>query len=112
MPERQKIVDVVNKICSENDIAIDDIDLLVTGRNNNDENNMVYDDFENIFNMKDKSESYKNIFGESFTSSAYGVCYAYESLKRGISPLGKKVSKVLLYNHCENKEHSLILLTC
>lgn len=112
MPERQKIVDVVNKMCSENDIAIDDIDLLVTGRNNNDENNMVYDDFENIFNMKDKSESYKNIFGESFTSSAYSVCYAYESLRRGTSPLGKKVSKVLLYNHCENKEHSLILLTC
>ena len=112
MPEKQKIVDVVNRLCLENNISVDDIDLLVTGRNGNEENNKVYDDFENIFNMKDKSESYKDIFGESFTTSAYSVCYAYECLKKGITPSGRKVKNVLLYNHYENKDHSLILLTC
>ena len=112
MPEKQKIVDAVNRLCLENNISVDDIDLLVTGRNGNEENNKVYDDFENIFNMKDKSESYKDIFGESFTTSAYSVCYAYECLKKGITPSGRKVKNVLLYNHYENKDHSLILLTC
>jgi hypothetical protein len=112
MPEKQKIVDAVNRLCLENNISVDDIDLLVTGRNGNKENNKVYDDFENIFNMKDKSESYKDIFGESFTTSAYSVCYAYECLKKGITPSGRKVKNVLLYNHYENKDHSLILLTC
>ena len=112
MPEKQKIVDAVNRLCLENSISVDDIDLLVTGRNGNEENNKVYDDFENIFNMKDKSESYKDIFGESFTTSAYSVCYAYECLKKGITPSGRKVKNVLLYNHYENKDHSLILLTC
>lgn len=112
MPEKQKIVDAVNRLCLENSISVDDIDLLVTGRNGNKENNKVYDDFENIFNMKDKSESYKDIFGESFTTSAYSVCYAYECLKKGITPLGRKVKNVLLYNQYENKDHSLILLTC
>lgn len=112
MPEKQKIVDAVNRLCLENSISVDDIDLLVTGRNGNKENNKVYDDFENIFNMKDKSESYKDIFGESFTTSAYSVCYAYECLKKGITPSGRKVKNVLLYNHYENKDHSLILLTC
>lgn len=112
MPEKHKIVEVVNKMCLENNIAVNDIDLLVTGRNSDEANNKIYEDFENIFNMKDKSECYKNIFGESITSSAYSVCYAYECLKKGISPLGRKVRTVLLYNHCENKEHSLILLTC
>lgn len=111
-PEKQNIIDAVNRICDENNITICDIDLLVTGRNNDEDNNKVYDDFEDIFNMKDKSESYKNIFGESFTTSAYSVCYAYECLKRGFSPLGKKVSNVLLYNHYENKDHSLIFMTC
>lgn len=112
MPEKQKIVDAVNRLCLENSISVDDIDLLVTGRNGNEENNKVYDDFENIFNMKDKSESYKDIFGESFTTSAYSVCYAYECLKKGITPSGRKIKNVLLYNHYENKDHSLILLTC
>jgi hypothetical protein len=112
MPEKQKIVDAVNRLCLENSISVDDIDLLVTGRNGNKENNKVYDDFENIFNMKDKSESYKDIFGESFTTSAYSVCYAYECLKKGITPSGRKVKNVLLYNQYENKDHSLILLTC
>ena len=112
MPEKQKIVDAVNRLCLENSISVDDIDLLVTGRNGNKENNKVYDDFENIFNMKDKSESYKDIFGESFTTSAYSVCYAYECLKKGITPSRRKVKNVLLYNQYENKDHSLILLTC
>lgn len=111
-PEKHKIVDAVNRMCHENDISIDDIDLLVTGRNNDEEDDKVYEDFENVFGMKEKSETYKNIFGESFTTSAYGVCYAYECLKRGFSPLGKKVRNVLLYNHYENKDHSLMLLTC
>lgn len=112
MPDKQKIVDAVNRMCSENNISINDIDLLVTGRNDDAVNNEAYDAFENIFNMKDKSVSYKNIFGESFTASAYSICYAYECLKKGVSPSGKKVRNVLLYNHYENKDHSLILLSC
>lgn len=112
MPEKQNLIDAVNRLCAENNIGVNDIDLLVTGRNKNKENNKVYDDFENIFNMKDKSESYKDIFGESFTTSAYSVCYAYECLKKGITPSGRKVKNILLYNHYENKDHSLILLTC
>ena len=112
MPEKQNLIDAVNRLCAENNIGVNDIDLLVTGRNGNKENNKVYDDFENIFNMKDKSESYKDIFGESFTTSAYSVCYAYECLKKGITPSGRKVKNILLYNHYENKDHSLILLIC
>ena len=112
MPEKQKLIDAVNRVCSENNININDIDLLVTGRNNDEDNNKVYNDFEDLFNLKDKSESYKNIFGESFTSSAYSICYAYECLKRGITPSGKKVRNILLYNHYKNKDHSIILLSC
>lgn len=112
MPKEQNLIDVVNRLCAENNISVNDIDLLVTGRNKNKENNKVYDNFENILNMKDKSECYKDIFGESFTTSAYSVCYAYECLKKGITPSGRKVKNVLLYNHYENKDHSLILLTC
>ena len=112
MPDKHKIIDAVNGMCSENNIAVNDIDLLVTGRNNDATNNNVYDNFENIFNMKDRSVGYKNIFGESFTASAYSICYAYECLKKGVSPSGRKVRNVLLYNHYENKDHSLILLTC
>ena len=50
-PEKKNIIDTVNRICAENNISISDIDLLVTGRNHDENNNKVYDDFENIFNI-------------------------------------------------------------
>lgn len=112
MPCEQKLIKAVGKLCNDNNITINDIDLLVTGRNNNDENNRVYERFEEIFNLKDKSASYKELFGESFTSSAYATYFAFECLKKGVTPSGKKVKNILLYNHYENKDHSLILLTC
>lgn len=112
MPKEQNLIDAVTRLCAENNISVNDIDLLVTGRNNDDDNNKAYNEFEDLFNLRDKSESYKNIFGESFTASAYGIYYAYECLKKGINPKGKNVKNVLIYNHYENKDHSLIFLTC
>ncbi len=111
-PDKQRIIESVDKLCKDKNISINDIDLIVTGRNKNEENNKVYDEFEEMLEMKGRSTSYKEIFGESFTSSAYSVCFAYECLKKGFTPDGKAVKNILLYNHYENKDHSLILLTC
>lgn len=111
-PNRQKIIKSVDKLCKDKNISINDIDLVVTGRNKNEENNIIYDEFEEMLEMKGKSTSYKELFGESFTSSAYSVYFAYECLKKGFTPEGRAVKNILLYNHYENKDHSLILLTC
>ena len=63
---------------------------------------------------------YKHIFGESYCASAFGVYTAavmlqrhcipahliYSSAKTDISP-----KYILVYNHFQNKDHSLILLS-
>lgn len=107
-----KLISKADDMCKSKGISINNIDLLITGRNNNPANNIIYDVFENETKLKDKSESYRHIFGESFTSSAFGFYYAYECLRKGKSPLGKPAKNILIYNHYENKDHSLILLTC
>lgn len=56
--------------------------MLVTGKNNNKENNAVYEAFEKSIGLENKSETYKNIFGESFTSSAYGFTMPLNVLEK------------------------------
>lgn len=111
-PDVKKIESSLKNLCEKKGLSLNDIDLVITGRNGNDDNNKVYDAFENRFGFQDKSMTYKDLFGESFTSSAYAMCVGVECLKRGVDLKGRKVRNVLLYNHFENKDHSLILLSC
>lgn len=110
-PEKQLLIDRTNLLCNKKGISTENIDLLVTGKNNNKENNAVYEAFEKSIGLENKSETYKNIFGESFTSSAYGFYYAFECLRKGRSPQGKDANNILIYNHYKNIDHSLILLS-
>jgi hypothetical protein len=63
---------------------------------------------------------YKNIFGESYTASALGIYAAAVCLQKGEIPAHlmyrqsnalTHVRRILFYNHCENKNHTFVLLT-
>lgn len=110
-PDTQQLINQINAICRKKGISIEDIDLLVTGKTDNKDVNAIYEAFEKSLALEDKSETYKNLFGESFTSSAYGFYYAFECLKAGKSPQGKNANNVLIYNHYKNIDHSLILMS-
>lgn len=110
-PDNERIAKSLKTLCETKGIDIKDIDLLVTGRNGDAGNNSVYERFERAFGFTGKSATYKEIFGESFTTSGYGLCYAYECLRRRQTPDGRSVRNVLVYNHFNNIDHSLILLS-
>lgn len=110
-PDFQHIEDSLKRLCNKKNLKINDVDLVVTGRNNCDENDAVYNEFENGFGFKNKTIRYKNIFGESFTSSSFGFYLAFECLKKGFTPENKKVNNILIYNHFNNISHTLILLS-
>lgn len=110
-PDFQHIEVSVKRLCDKKNLKTNDIDLVVTGRNNCAENDVIYEEFENGFGFKNKTVTYKNIFGESFTSSAFGFYFAFECLKKGFTPENKKVNNILIYNHFNNVGHTLILLS-
>ena len=100
-----------------------DIDFIMTGINGDPENDRIYFDncaklFPNIPLLQ-----YKNIFGEGYTVSAFGVYAAATCLKEGKVPehlrvtsnelrvTGGKLNKILCYNHFEKKNHTFVLLS-
>lgn len=103
-----------------NHLTMEDIDLVFTGVNGNEENDFVYrQTVQSLFPSKPLAR-YKHLFGENFTSSGLGIyaaatClqkqYVPEHLRYGENQKIDSVKRVLFYNHSENKEHTFVLMT-
>lgn len=102
----------------KNQMQPSDIDLLLTGLSGDVETDIYYEDIaENIF-PETTHACYKNLCGEYFTASSFGLWNAACCIKNnsihpvqivdGVSP--RKIKNVLLYNQYKHKNHSLILL--
>jgi 3-oxoacyl-(acyl-carrier-protein) synthase len=119
-PDSAQIRRTLSIILEKASCKLEDIDALAAGINTLPANDAVYNDFiRNIFG-KNPVMLYKHLFGESWQASALGVYAAAKILKKGIIPnfmlAGTTsnlngVKRILLYNHCKNKSHSLILLS-
>ena len=100
-----------------------DVDYVMVGTNGVEENDKIY--FENCAKMFPNVPllQYKNIFGESYTASAFGVYAAATCLQKDAVPehlkianyeikiTNKKINKIMCYNHFEGKNHTFILLS-
>lgn len=99
-----------------NHIAPRDIDLLVTGDNGDQTNDIIYKQvraglFANIPFLR-----FKHYCGEYPTASAFAIWLTSQILKKGTIPADANLSgirpgKVLIYNHSNNTHHSLFLLS-
>jgi len=106
------------EIIAENNIDISDVDVFLTGMNGDDRNDRIYTKVSEMFEHGTTAH-YRNICGEYYTSSAFGLMAAAVCLNAGNVPSSMMLSgkaknsikKVLFYNHFKNKDHSLILLS-
>ncbi len=98
-------------------VSPDEVQVVMTGRNGDMDNDEVYD---KIKVLPGKEEAvYKPLCGEFFTAPAYGMYTAAACLKKGYIPahLGmrgeviKGIRRILLFNHWQRKDYSLILLS-
>ncbi|MDR2835284.1 MAG: beta-ketoacyl synthase chain length factor [Bacteroidales bacterium] len=97
---------------------LSEIDAIVVGNNGDVENDEIYNNFINIFDVHIPVIQYKQIFGESYSISGLGLYTAAEIIKKQKLPvinnyggkINKVLKKVLFYNHYQNKNHCLILL--
>jgi 3-oxoacyl-[acyl-carrier-protein] synthase II len=97
----------------------EDIDLLITGKNGDLANDKIYHELSlSIFKDNDKA-NYKHLCGEYPVSSSFALWLASNIVKNGIVPeviLESRANlpapkKVLIYNHYQNKYHSLMLVS-
>lgn len=106
----------INNFLSAQSICIDDIDLILTGKNGDTKNDTIYEHLQQYDFADVRAINYKALCGEYPTSSAFALWLAANCLKNGNLPSALTgaeipVKKVLIYNHYQNIHHSLILLS-
>lgn len=99
-------------------LTIDDIDLIVTGKNGDTRNDEVYHQLSNSLFKNSSLANYKHLCGEYPVSASFALWLAANIIKKGIVPeviieRNNNISSpknVLIYNHYQNKYHSLMLI--
>ncbi len=103
---------------SAHETDLRNIDMILTGRNGNIKDDLVYDELEESI-FKDKPAArFKHLCGEYPTASAFALWLAANSIKTGKMPGCTRTTShvqnpktILIYNHYQNTHHSLYLLT-
>ena len=119
-PNEKDLQLALNELLNKNDCVINDIDAIVVGVSGNKTNDDVYYRNASLLFAGKPLAGYKHIFGESYTASGLGMYAAATCLRKQRIPQhmmlnGCKeinpVKTLLLYNHCEDKNHSFTILT-
>lgn len=99
-------------------LDIEEIDLIITGKNGDVENDAVYESLNASLFATKQTINYKHLCGEYPTSSAYALWLGTAIIKEGNVPesllqqqTNKPVKKILIYNHYQNTHHVLYLLS-
>ncbi len=103
----------------KNSMKIDDIDLMITGKNGDLRNDRVYNQLGTSAFKNTALANYKHLCGEYPTSSSFALWLAANIIKKGVIPeividkhiKGSAPKKILIYNHYQNKYHSLMLVS-
>lgn len=100
-------------------VNINDIDLIITGKNGDASSDEIYDELSRtVFSTKD-IVNYKYLCGEYPTAASFAMWLAATTIKAGKLPpaLGstispeKNINRILIYNHHQGIHHSLSLLS-
>ena len=118
----ESTVEIEHKISSflaGYDFKIDDIDLVITGKNGDLKNDEVYNQLKSSLFKNTPFADYKHLSGEYPTSSSFALWLASNIIKRGEIPAvvceesinNFAPKKILIYNHYLNSYHSLMLVS-
>jgi len=98
-------------------VDIEEIDLIITGRNGDHENDEVYESLNTSLFANKQTINFKHLCGEYPTASAYALWLGAAIIKKGKAPEAllkqnnKPVKKLLIYNHYQDIHHALYLLS-
>ena len=109
----------INSFLEKQHISIDDIDLIITGKNGDSGEDEVYELLSKTIFAGKENINYKYLCGEYPTAAAFAMWLGATIVKSGTVPAmlsntdlrEKKIKKVLIYNHYQGVHHSLTLLS-
>lgn len=119
-PSSEHVKVATDRLLSEAGCSLAEVDAVMVGVNNNPANDAVYYNLIDSMFVDKPIIHYKHLFGQSFTSPALATYVAARCLQKRSVPSHllmnseiclPQVKRILLYNHYNNKSHSLILLS-
>ncbi|MBC7827738.1 MAG: beta-ketoacyl synthase chain length factor [Chitinophagaceae bacterium] len=109
----------IQSFLSEQSISMNDIDLVLCGRNGDSIGDKVYDDLNERLFEQSLITNYKHLCGDYPTSTAFALWLAAGIIKSGSVPEAlmkapkNDIKRILIYNHYQKIHHSLMLVsTC
>jgi 3-oxoacyl-[acyl-carrier-protein] synthase II len=114
--DKSAIEQHINTFLATHTLKIDDIDLIITGKNGDINNDAVYEELSSSLFTDKPSCNYKHLCGEYPTSSSFALWLAANCIKKGHVPLTVyadhiQPKRILIYNHYQNIYHSLMLVS-
>lgn len=119
-PTPQRLQEAIETMLGKHQLSLKDIDVVMTGLNGDKDNDAVYHQFQQRLFHEIPMAWYKHLFGESFTATGLGMYVAATAIQEQTLPVDylfnretplNGIKKILIYNHFQNKDHSLILLS-
>jgi len=111
----------LTQLLQQAQVRMEDVDVVMTGMSGNPQNNEVYDRLCPVLFPQKPLLRYKHLFGESYSASGLGTYASATCLHQQRIPSHLFVDAgcssrhglkhILCYNHFENKNHTLILLS-
>lgn len=99
-------------------VGMEDIDLVITGRNGDVHDDAVYGQLEQTLFKGKPAARFKHLCGEYPTAASFALWLAASSIKMGALPscasdrgAHEHPRYILIYNHYQNKYHALYLLS-
>lgn len=114
-----EVIGHIMQFLEDNDCTPSDIDLIITGRNGDIDQDEIYEEIADALFPEHAEACFKHLCGEYPTAAGFGMWMANRILAEQQVPdaamffgkAPKDIRKVLLYNHHQGTHHSLILLT-
>lgn len=113
------IASKINKLLADHSLSIDDIDLVITGKNGDLKNDAVYQGLDQSIFADSSKAYYKHLCGDYPVSVSFALWLASNILKSQTVPAivadgvisNSSPKRILIYNHYQNTYHSLMLLS-
>ena len=112
------VPDDLNKIFSNNNLSVNDIDIIISGENIKD---LYPKEYEKVYAVFNKSTviKYKNIVGEYDTASGFAMWLGTKIIDKQIVPdtllsdkvASNRIQNILIHNYSKEHNHSFILLS-
>jgi hypothetical protein len=111
----QQIVDFIESFIRKNKLSIDEIDLVINGRNGDRSNDVIYEDLQSCIFSNNYIVNYKHLSGEYPTSISFATWLGVKAIENSEVPFHihdpMNIKNVLIYNTYLNTYHSLLLLS-